>query len=389
MINYSILFIFIFMHFTIFKVIGYEVTFLNLLVYYWLYSNYKINLQFDTKLITTFSILLVIPLINIELNLEFIKTYATYIQAILIIFLVLNYNLKETINYQKIYKTIVFLQGLILTYALFQILLYKFFGETLLYNPWGIFQFHHIYNPNGHAEARAVGFFLEPSFLALISLVLFFTRFILEEKLKLTNIFITFGVIFLAQSMFGFVVLLSLVLYIIFSNLKTSNKYFFMIFSIILFLTVIGNIELYRLNEFSDTHSSGYWRLIAPIVFFKNHLYELISGFPFGSIEDNFRNYFVFRGRGWHGTGLDNGIYVYIYYFGILSILYFLYILSIFIKTRNINLKIFIIFYLLMLNANGAIFSIDVVFSLIIFPIYILKVSEVMNLKEKEVYVNN
>jgi len=389
MINYTIFFIFILMHFTIFKVLGYEVTFLNLLVYYWLYSNYKINLQFNTKLITIFSILLVIPLINIELNLEFIKTYSIYIQAILIVFIVLNYNLKETINYQKVYKTIVFLQSLILIYTFFQILLYQFFGDTLLYNPWGIFQFHHIYNPNGHAEARAVGFFLEPSFLALISLVLFFTRFVFEEELKKTNIYITFGIIFLAQSMFGFVVLLSLILYITFSNLKTSNKYFFMILSIVLASIIIGNIEIYRLNEFSDTHSSGYWRLIAPLIFFKNHLYELLSGFPFGSIEDNFSNYFIFRGRGWHGTGLDNGIYVYIYYFGILSIVYFLYILAVFVKTQNINLKIFIIFYFLMLNANGAIFSIDIVFSLIIFPIYILKISEVINLKEKEVYDNN
>ena len=131
--------------------------------------------------------------------------------------------------------------------------------------------------------------------------------------------------------------------------------------------------NLFRLNELTNQDSSGYWRLIAPLVFFEGNLVELVSGFPFGSMEQNIENYFMFDGDKWHGTGIDNGIYVFIYYFGLLALAFFLYLFSLFIKTKDTLIKNYIVFYVLLLNASGAIFSIDFIFLTVVFPLFAYK----------------
>lgn len=367
------------MHLVMFSVFGYEVTVLNILIYIWLFKNYHINSTISTKSILLLPIFIVLPLINIDLSIEFFKSYALYIQSLFIVFIVFTCKPRKIVRIENILKSVRHIQIIVAVFAIIQIILFDYFGSDILYNPWGSNQFNKAYDPFIYTNARSVGFYLEPSFLALVSLSLFFSRYVLDGRLVYGNLITTSLILLTSESSFGQLVFILLIFFIYRSFAAQYIRVIISIMILCITILVLFNLDyiitfnLFRLNELTSQDSSGYWRLIAPLVLFEGNLVELVSGFPFGSIEKNIESYFMFDGNKWHGTGIDNGIYVFIYYFGLLALVFFLYLFSLFIKTNDVLIKNYIVFYVLMLTANGAIFSIDFIFLTVVFPLFAYK----------------
>jgi putative colanic acid polymerase len=370
------------MHLVMFSVFEYEVTVLNILIFIWIFKNYHINIKFSTRSTLLLSTLIFLPLINIDLSIEFFKSYALYIQSLFIVFIVFTCKPRKIVHIESILKSVRYIQIIVAIFAILQFFLFDYFGSDILYNPWGSHQFNKAYDPSMYANARSVGFYLEPSFLALVSLSLFFSRHILDRRVTLGNLTVTCLIILASESSFGSLVFILLTLFICrklafrFSLYLTFAIALIVLCVVLIDLDYVMTFDLFRLNELANQDSSGYWRLVAPLVFFENNLIALLSGFPFGSMEKNLDSYFLFdRDYGkWQGTAIDNGIYVLIYYFGLLSLALFSWVAILFVKTKSEYIRRYVVFYALSITATGAIFSIDIIFLLVVFPCYVMSI---------------
>jgi hypothetical protein len=71
-----------------------------------------------------------------------------------------------------------------------------------------------------------------------------------------------------------------------------------------------------RLNEVNVEGTSGYWRLVAPIIIISNAISILPIGIPFGQINEFVLSLGLSHGAH-KGSSLDNGLAVLFFYFGL------------------------------------------------------------------------
>lgn len=126
---------------------------------------------------------------------------------------------------------------------------------------------------------RASSFFHEPSYLALICLILFY----LSDNLlvKTTNIIC----IFLSISTIGIFFLLLHLIFMLKKNIRYPLLVFF-------FILLSYNLEIIRLNEILQPGTSGYVRLVEPILSFFQYLVYYPMGTPVGNVFPQSNNSF-------------------------------------------------------------------------------------------------
>lgn len=196
-------------------------------------------------------------------------------------------------------------------------------GSTILYNPFGSHQYLGAYSiakyvTNEGTWSRAPALYLEPSFAALVLCSLLAICYLTGYKVR--KAILIFGVTMFFNRSFtgiGAFVLMSSFLAISGDASRRKRIGDFVALTLIAaagFIALRGYI-IGRLLEFGLEGGSAYYRTIAPLVVLRDVLLEHPLGLPFGSMEKVVSSYHLLHG-GMEGTGIDNGAYILVYYFG-------------------------------------------------------------------------
>ncbi len=209
------------------------------------------------------------------------------------------------------------------------------------------------------SRLRPVGFYGEPSYAATIFLILYYLIGKLEKKNKSYKYdFLALTTVFVLQSLSGFIIYMFILFFKYASNIyKYKHIVILFVPVIILILYAITFSEYYDrmyglLNN--DIDQSTLIRLFQPLYILQS---MFLDGYYFG-ITGTQINYYLDL----HDVRtLDNGLYNIIIHYGLGSILI---LLVIFYKIGKIDL---IILFLLLIQANGTVFSLDkiVLFSIL------------------------
>lgn len=209
------------------------------------------------------------------------------------------------------------------------------------------------------SRLRPVGFYGEPSYAATVFLILYY----LIGKLKKLDTtykydFLALVTMLVLQSLAGFIIFL-FILFLKYASNIYKHRYtlviFIPVFILILYLLTFSEYydRLYGLLN-DDVDKSTLIRLFHPLYILKD---MFLDGYYFGIIGEQINYYLDLHDI----QRLDNGLYNIIINYGLGSILIFL---IIFYKIGKIDL---IILFLLLIQVNGAVFSLDkiVLFSIL------------------------
>lgn len=364
----------LFLHFSIIKVETFFITFLLLLLPIWDLMTFQITPKVRRFYLISYLSLIILPIINIDIYdfKEFIKTYILYLVFITQMFIVISYKIKNFIKLSVLRQYIMVFQYILVVYAALQVLLFYYAGIGILYNPWGSFQFINQYDYMKYINnIRATAFYLEPSVLGLVLMMLFLIRIMLDLKLSKSNLFVTLIGMYFTNSMSANVTFLGITLYYLNSKLK-SKSLKLLIFIVFIFIVLAMHQYIPRFDEYQEEGSSTYWRFVAPVIILMDLLPNHLTGMPFGSYKDVISSYGLYNGPN-IGDTIDNGHLLLIYYFGIITCFFYLLIGYVFMKTNIIYYKLYIIYFLLVYNFSGAIFNMEYEFAIFVLPIFVLK----------------
>lgn len=202
-------------------------------------------------------------------------------------------------------------------------------GNNSLYNPWGSHQYlHEYFYAQQFGEIRAPGFYLEPSFNALVISVLAFVLLRLSRRTTVVLAVSAIGIIS-TQSVAGFAALILAFLYSLVYAPAPSNARRYISVQIVrrMLVIVLAVAAIYpslsyvgdRLGTLNDPGSSTNYRIAAPLSALKAVLATSPLGEPLGSVQSVLSHYSLELGNQ-VGTSLDNGLYLVVFYFGWLGI---------------------------------------------------------------------
>lgn len=379
-VKYLLFFIIIFIHFTIAKIGDFEITIgysLILISPVFFFSKIRISKgAFFCYFLYLFYEIFKVAFEN-ELNISIVEFVKSQLQIFLLIVFISIYTNSQLRKNSHI-NLDVFLRKLgilILISIFFQAISFYFFGD-ILSNYFGVFQWkYNLFSEN----FRAKSFFLEPSYLALVLNVLLFSDFILKGKRYLVDsyrICILLGII-ASGSLFG--LLLFVVVYIVYTklflNTKSNKYYFFLILPLLFLLFYLGLFN--RLNELAVANTSGYERVIFPVLL----LWFMLSNlkFYFGipiSGDLNLSNLasgeiFVLN------ETVQNAFFLIIMNLGVLFIPLFIYYIIRLRSSKDTANKFFLILLPIFLFNSGGLYAFYYAFFTILFPIYILKIRHI------------
>jgi hypothetical protein len=264
------------------------------------------------------------------------------------------------------------LGGFILVSVFFQAISFYFFND-ILSNYFGVFQWkYNLFSEN----FRAKSFFLEPSYLALVLNVLLLSDFLLREKRYLVDtyrMFLLLGII-ASASLFGLLLFVSIFIFYtkLFLKTKSLKYYLFLIVPFIFLLFFFGLFN--RLDELTVTNSSGYERVIFPILLLWYMLNNL--NFYFGipiSGDLNLSNLASGEILVLNET-VQNAFFLIIINLGILFIPLFIFYVYRLLSSNKTAIKFFLILLPILLFNSGGLYALYYAFFTILFPIYILKI---------------
>tara|TARA_R110001592_G_scaffold338346_2_gene625352 strand:- start:2818 stop:3852 length:1035 start_codon:yes stop_codon:yes gene_type:complete len=273
---------------------------------------------------------------------DFISTYLLWVFGSLTIFIGSVSYLRKENNYSNVYKMALFM---IVCFSLVQVLLLRFFDSTALYNPFGAFTYFGEYSLSkifSITGPRAFGLFLEPSFNAFIMFFLVSVLLMGEKNDGKKNVyFLGFVGILTTASASGILLIFVLFFLLLWLRLFTNNIIrLVLLFMLPLVLVMfIPDSLMTRLNEVNVEGTSGYWRLVAPIIIISNAMSILPIGIPFGQINEFVLSMGLSHGAH-KGSSIDNGMAVLIFYFGLaafilLAIIIYKLISSIYLRNKE------------------------------------------------------
>lgn len=333
-------------------------------------------IRFTIPSLLLFLTLLVFPLINLPQVIgdsaaivKFSRTYALWAFAVVVACICLGSSqIRTTLAIGKASSVVI----LIVTFVcIAQVAMVLNFGSTGLFSIFG----DNLYGGSPNLERfvgninRAIGFYYEPSFCALV-LVSMVVIQLLEEKLNWLVIGVAAIGVVVTTSVSGIVALLALVaMFVISSPPQAHQSVRSKWQGLILVLTivsvgVIAAVEykdylLTRGSEIGRDGSSIHYRLVAPIAIVKDVLLSRPFGMAFGRMESAASEYQMLNGDVITET-IDNGIYLLIFYFGWIAFFALswlvLYVVYLAIRRRRIDL-LFFGYIALAFNFNGAVFS--------------------------------
>jgi len=311
-------------------------------------------------------------------EIEFFKTYILYISSVLIHVFLIYSPLKRQVF--DLGNSVFFVLIAILIIALLQFLGVLIFGNTFFYNIFRDFQ----YNNNSQVEVltsgiipRTQAFYLEPSYLAFVTITLICINLLNKNKIKFT--FLLGGlIIFISGSRGGFLGYFLLITWYVYNN-SVGKKFIYRFGYKILFFFIIGFfvvfspfLTLLSSESLATENTSQYVRLFSGYELSNYVLAHYLFGIPLGSIEVAFSNF----------LGVENTSYSFfflnIFYHGWFSFFILIFIIfSIFYLNIERKFKVLLFIYLLLyFNMTGSLLSPDTYFWFFCFY-YIFKVKAI------------
>lgn len=302
---------------------------------------------------------------------RFSRTYLLWAYAIFAIMLFSFAPLKKIPNYSREF---IIALAVVAAFSLAQVAFFKLFGSTLLYNPFGEYTYMGEYQIDRFAVgdfARAPGFYLEPSFCAFVMFFLTAAILINEKKRDVPGWLwlLSFLSIAITGSASGIIAIFSLFIMRAITSFKNRMLKLTLIFFTPVLVGVFVTFFLAeRFAEISVEGTSGYWRLVAPLIILSKVYAEYPFGVPLGQIEAFLLPLGLKHGAG-TGTSIDNGIYYLAFYFGWLAVPFVLGLLFKFLQSMfredivGVTLWWFI---LVSLQFSGGIFLPEYIFPLLL-----------------------
>jgi hypothetical protein len=367
--------IFVLINFTIFKIGDLEFTIGYIIVYLLPILIFK-KIIFSKKILLLYLFFLLLDLFRIFLIQSLSFSIAISLNVHLQLFLLLAFiglylrsELKDSVVL-SLSSTLKFIAFTIFLSIIIQYFSYYFLGNSL-YNFFGNFQWMY---PLTSEYFRPKSFYLEPSYLALVLNSFLLSDFLINSKEKIFTKY-RFSLIlftFVTGSMFGIIVCLFIFLFLFISDLKPKILPIIIIFFIFLFLLSFN--FLFKLSEIATINTSGYERVLLPIlvIFYMIFNYNLFFGIPFGYdylILDSMKDILFIM-----NSTIQNSFFLLIVYSGLIFIPFlFLYIKKIKVATREEKLLLLTI-PLLMFNSGG-LYSFYYSFFVFLIPILALRVN--------------
>jgi putative colanic acid polymerase len=368
----------VFIHFTPVSILGFPLTLAPFAILVFLLTHFKLSIH--RNVLYLFILLIFAPIIIyivfIVLGgwsepLEFMTTYLLWIYAVFGMMLSLFSKPRIISDHSKDFITALLI---VVLFSVAQVLFVKLFSSALLYQPFGDFSYMGGGGLISENLVRAPGLFLEPSFNAFIMFFLASVIVMKNPRIK-GNILILvlsgIGVL-VTTSIIGVVSILGLIFFLSLNLIVKKNKVLFYVF-ILLSIAVLITLNdflftLDRFNEINTEGTSGYWRLIAPLIITSEVLFQYPLGVPFGHMQDFIIPLGILHG-GSVGSTLDNGMYVLLFYFGWLGVYFVLWMFYMFVKEiyhRNIRGMVFWWFVIFSLQFSGGIFLPEYMFFLLL-----------------------
>lgn len=175
-------------------------------------------------------------------------------------------------------------------------------------------------NPNrflGEFGYRCAATFIEPSFAALVLFSL--ATMLTFQRITRVDMFVLAICVLLVRSVLGFVLIAAIILFDIMLGKRVRWTYVALsCFGLLVGAMLLLYFAPMRISEIYIEGTSGYYRTTFPLRVVFNSFSTYPVGIPFGALEQYIASFHVMNG-GQPGTSLDNGLAVFIVYFGLLA----------------------------------------------------------------------
>ncbi len=295
---------------------------------------------------------------------EFSKTYVLYVTSVFIHVSVIYFSLKrEQFDFSKIISPALML---ILFITSLQFFGYLFLKTTIFYNVFGRFQYNSIAIVEefvASALPRTQGFYLEPSYLAFVTISLVSVNLLYRCKEEFT-LLIGGAIVIMSGSRGGFFGFFLLILWYLLYNFNNVKVYFKMLY-FLLFVSLIPTfiilspiLSLFSADSLSTENTSQYVRFYSGIQLSAYVLNNFYFGIPLGTIELSFSNFLNEENTSY------SFLFFNIFYHGWMSILVLIFFGgSIYLHRSSVrNKSLLIIYVLLYFNMTGSIIAPDTYF---------------------------
>jgi len=336
-------------HFSIFEIFGgfnFTVAHLYQLVFLFIFliSFKKIYLSITYVLIS-----IIVPLFTLitpfNYNItDFFKSYFLLLHSYMFLsFVTYNIFKKPISSIEEISKMFSSVFFIIAVFTIIQSITINLFQTNFLWYPFGDHSYLHTRSIDPTSRGfigfglfdiiRSHGLYLEPSILGIIlSLGLIFEIFIIKKKSSLRILLLLIAQ-FLAFSKAAIFFLLLVFLFSVLFNHKNLKMKWILIILTIPILIIYPSFTLDSVLNINSYDTSGWRRLIFPILVISKEFNLGFMGHPFGSVEYYIKQSF----DDFAYNTIDTGMYLIIFYFGILGIIFFMLLLfySIKLLTKN------------------------------------------------------
>ena len=214
---------------------------------------------------------------------------------------------------------------IVVAFCVAQIAAWRITGSDALYNPFGSRQYLYALDmPFGAGGlVRAKGFFLEPSFCALVILTLWLVCVLRNYRVTASSVVATVGVV-ATSSVVGLLALAAFILVFWAAGRHRSRwRYLVAVLGVGALLGIVvpgvGGYVVRRLLEIQTPGTSGYWRVTAPLSMIRELLTSYPTGILLGRADQYVASFGVLRGNA-VGSSVDNGIQILVFYFGWLGL---------------------------------------------------------------------
>ena len=256
-----------------------------------------------------------------------------------------------------------------------QFLTFSILGWDGLFGIFGKFSYLGIsHSAITQGSIRCYGFYLEPSYCAMVVLMVGACLAVLRQLNWQWMAVILVNILFI-KSAFGFVLYFILLTYFAYTKgllaAKLTPRHIIYLAAglstlSVLFISGVFDPILSRFSELYTPETSGYFRFIAPAALMIDTLLNKPFGYGPGSVEAIMSLQNISMGPNETQLSLDNGIYVLILYYGVFGLLSVMYILFSSVKYFLLreDRKSFLFFMIFMsLNfTGGGIFNLEYIF---------------------------
>jgi len=363
------------LHFSVTEIDGFPITFAVLFISLFFIKFYKLSFRIEGIFVLIIG--LIIPIINLytynymKMDIfSFMKTYSLWIVTLGAVTYCVYGKQKNMSIHSNFAKAIYISLLIIASYSILQVLLYKLFNIDLLFNPFRKYQYLY-QNTTFKYSIRAQGFYLEPSFNALIVDSLLVMLLFLKYKIR-NSIIITIISMTVIKSLAGIITLFIILFFYMLSVKRVKIKTFLIIFEVLISLILILNLNA-RLKELVTPGTSVYIRLILPIELVRESISENFTGIAFGQMENIVKEY-GYMNDFTMNKGIDNGLYFLIVYFGIWAISLSAFLLARGFFSNNKKYQLLILYLFLIIQFSGGVFAPEFIY-IICLVIYSYRIS--------------